>query len=572
MHPLRLIARAAAATLAATLAGISAFASAAEPLPLGVVLTPQVQDGKVARMDVELRLTAPGVAEGKTLVRAPIVLVGTPMAAYAENAITARDDKGELPLKAEDEAATPTGKYRRWLATRATVGDVVVRYGTAPRQVNAETRNGPLFDLRGEAGGVIGSGNYFQALPDTQEPYRVSVKWDLSKAPAGWRGVWSLGEGDATAVVPADVLAFSFYAVGPLQSVPEQSKDSKFALYWLSKPPFDAPKLADDTKRLYNYMAKFFDDEQATYRVFARANPYPAGGGTALAKSFMFGYGPNGETASGGDVQMLLAHEMAHNWPRLDGEDHALTAWYTEGTAEYYSTLLALRSGAISLDKFLKLVNEKSNDYYTNVYRDLSNAEAGKKFWQDPRAQRVPYGRGFMYFARVDAQIRQASGGRKTLDDLVLTVVKQQRAGQKVTLVEWEKMVVAELGEQGKKDFDAMVAGTRIEMPANAFAPCFKPGASTARPFELGFDDMRLGIVSNLREGSTAAKAGIKDGDKIVRMTPLTQVRDNDAATMDLTLQRGEQEVKASYLPRGAAVPSVQWTRVAGQPDAACKI
>ena len=549
----------------------SAVAFAAEPAALNVLLTPQVQEGKVSRIDVQLKLESPKLEAGKVLLRAPIVLVGTPMAGYGEGSIVARDDNGELPLKLEDEGASPTGKYRRWLTTRATAGDVTVSYGTAPRQVNAETRNGPLFDLRSEAGGVIGSGNYFYALPDGKQPYRVSLKWDLSKAPKSWRGIWSLGEGEASAVIPTETLAFSYYAAGPVKSYPD-AKNSNFGLYWLATPPFDVPVLAAETEKLYTYMAKFFGDEGGTYRVFIRGNPYPAGGGTALAKSFMFAYGAGGETASSGDLQMLLAHEMAHNWPRLDGDDHASTAWYTEGTAEYYSIVLALRAGAISLQKFRDLVNEKANDYHTNVYRDLSNAEAGKKFWQDPRAQKVPYGRGLMYLFRLNALLLEASSGKRSLDDLVLNVLRLQRSGQKVGIAEWEQMVAKELGEQGKSDFDKMVAGTRIELPATTFAPCFKVAPSTARPFELGFDEMRLGAVSHLREGSPAAKAGLKEGDKVLRMTPIDDARKSETKQMEATVLREEKELKFTFLPRAEPVPSVQWTRVPGVPDSSCKI
>ncbi|SEK87512.1 Predicted metalloprotease, contains C-terminal PDZ domain [Roseateles sp. YR242] len=562
------------ALVSAVLATAATGVMAAEPPALDVVLTPQVQEGRIVRLDVDMRLSAPAIDAGKTIVRAPVVLVGTPMAAYPAEAIRANDEKGELTLTASEEPATPTGTYRRWTADRATVGDVRLRYGTAPRVVNAETRNGPLFDLRSEAGGIIGSGNYFYALPESRAPHRVSLHWDLSKAPAGWRGVWSLGEGDQTAVIPPDTLAFSFYAAGPVQSKPQAqlSPTSPFAFYWLSPPPFDPIQLATDTEKLYKFMSKFFEDAGGSYRVFVRGNPYKAGGGTALAKSFMFSYGVTGETASGGDEQMLLAHEMAHNWPRLDGDEHALTAWYTEGTAEYYSTLLALRAGAISLDKFLKLANEKADDYYTNPYRTLSNAEAGKKFWQDARAQRVPYGRGFMYFARLDALLRASSKGKKRLDDLVLAVQRAQRRGGKVGLEEWDRMVTKALGAAGRKDFDAMVAGERIEMPPTTFGPCFKPVASTAAPFELGFDDMRLGAVSKLVEGSAAAKAGLKEGDRIVDLTPLREVRENATAHMALTVERDGQLLKVDYLPRGTAVPSVQWARVTTVPDTACKL
>lgn len=578
--------------MGALLAGtaLAAPASAAEaaevratppsaPLPtLDVVLAPHAvvgqggQVGQVDRLDVQLRIGAPGIVAGQALLRMPLTIVSTPTAAYDAAAIHASDERGPLKLTAVDEAATPTATYRRYEVDRATSGNVTVRYATPPRAVDAGTRNGPLFDLRAQPGGVMGAGVYFFALPEQADhaPYRITLKWNMAAMPAGARGVWSGGEGDQNTIGPADVLAFSFYAAGAVQSVPADGKGD-FGLYWLAKPPFDVAQLAGGLKKLYASMSAFFNDAGAPYRIFIRANPYPAGGGTALPKSFMFGYGVDGESASN-DLQMLLAHEMTHNWPRLDDSEHALTAWYTEGTAEYYSALLALRAGVIDQAKFLGVVNERAAGYYTNVFRNLSNTDAGAKFWTDARAQRVPYGRGFMYLARVDAQIRAASGGKRSLDNLVLEIRARQQRGGKVGNAEWLQMVVAEIGEGARAEFDEMVAGKPIAPLPSAFAPCYRPVRGSERPFDLGFDEMRLGVVSGLRADSAAAAAGVQEGDQIAAITPLRALRSDPAQVMRLGVQRGGQVLELSYLPRGAAVPSWHWERVAGVPEAACKL
>jgi hypothetical protein len=324
----------------------------AEPLPpaLDVVLTPHAAGGSVNRLDVRLRIASPGVAAGKTLLRMPLTIVSIPTARYDAAAIQASDERGPLTLVAVDEPPTPTGVYRHFDIERATAGDVVLRYGTSPRAVSSATRSGPLFDLRTQAAGIMGAGVYFFALPDTHYPYRITLKWDLSGMPVGSRGIWSLGEGEQSTVAPADTLAFSYYAAGPVKSEPANSRGN-FALYWIVEPSFKVVELADCIRKLYGYMSRFFTDEGAPYRVFIRADPYPGGSGTALAKSFVFGYGPDVET-NGRDRQMLLAHEMVHNWPRLNGEVHSETAWYTEGTAEYYSAARAARrrdrSGQVS--------------------------------------------------------------------------------------------------------------------------------------------------------------------------------------------------------------------------------
>lgn len=540
------------------------------PPALDVVLAPRAKGGAVDRLEVRMRIGHPDLAAGKTLLKMPLTQASIPTARYDAAAIQARDAKGPLKLVAVDETPIADEVYRHWKLDRATVGDVRVRYATPPRAVSSETRNGPLYDLRGEAGGIMGAGIYFFALPDTEHPYHITLEWDLSGMPAGSRGIWSLGEGPQSTVAPADTLAYSVYAAGPVKSAPAEG-EGHFSLYWLNPPPFDAGALSTRIRHLYGHMSEFFHDAGAPYRVFVRANPYPSGGGTAFPRSFMFGYGTGGETTDRGTV-MLIAHEMAHNWPTLQGEEHGAYAWYTEGTADYYAALLALRSGVIDQASFLSIINSYASDYYTNPFRSLGNEQVAARFWSDARAQRVPYERGFMYLARVDAQLREKSGGKRSLDTLVLEILARQRRGEKVGLREWVALVTRELGASARAEFEDMVAGKTIVPLPNSFGPCWSPVAVTERPFDLGFDKMRLAVVRDLRPGSAAEQAGVKEGDKILSMTPLQQARSNSEQKMELTVERGGQPLRLSYSPRGAPVPGWRWMRKPGVSDAACKL
>ena len=64
-----------------------------------------------------------------------------------------------------------------------------------------------------------------------------------------------------------------------------------FGMYWFGEPPFNVAKVAGTIKDVFLYMSKFFDDDQKSYRVFLRRNPYRGtGAGTTLERSFMFSY------------------------------------------------------------------------------------------------------------------------------------------------------------------------------------------------------------------------------------------------------------------------------------------
>jgi len=518
---------AAASLIAAVLAAVALLsfampAAAQDPPPkLDLVMTPHATGGDDSYLGVQMTLQAPTLKTGDGLVRLPLRLVGIPTARYDGDALTARDDQGPIPLTQSEEPPTPQGVYRRWSVGRATVGDVVVSYRAPPRRVTAATNNGPLFDLREEAGGFIGAGVGFLAAPVAPGPWRVKLTWD---APAGFRGVWSLGEGTVETVLPSEAIAFSYYTVGPLKSYPTEP-DPHFGLYWLADPPFAPAELGDRVRALYASMAKFFDDEGGSYRVFVRQNPFKGQGGTALARSFTFGYhAPSNPTVDG--LQGLVAHEMAHTWPALQGE-HGDTAWYSEGMAEFYALALSYRAGAIPVDRVLTTLNERADAYYSNPYVRLSNPEAAKKFWTDPIAQKVPYGRGFLYLLQTDFEIRKASGGKRSLDDVAKALRKRQVADQPYGIPQWLELVGAEIGlEKAQAGYDHMVSGGLLIAPAQGYAPCL-----------------------------TLAKADIRKDDEL--RTPLT-------------LRRGETQTTVS-LPRAAPVEAYRWARDPNTPATACR-
>ena len=560
----------AALALAAVL--VAGPAAAAEPAKLDVVLSPHATGDTDSYLGVKMTMQAPKLAAGAPLVRVPLKLVGIPRPDLGRDNLTARDDQGPIPLTEADEPPTPQGVYHRWSVGRATAGDVVVSWKAPPRRVTAATNNGPLFDLREEAGGFGGSGNGFFAAPVAEGPWKVHLSWDLSAAPAGSRGVWSLGEGTVDAVVPSEVLQFSYYYVGPIHSYPAKP-DPHFAFYWLSQPPFDPNALGDKMRALYGSMARFFDDEQGSYRVFVRQNPFKGTGGTGLARSFTFGYNYEAKPTVDG-LQGLLAHEMAHTWPALQGE-HGDTAWYSEGTAEYYSTVLSYRAGAISVDKVLKTFNDRADAYYSNPYIGYSNPEAAKVFWTDPVAQTVPYGRGWLYLQQADAAIRAASKGRRSLDDVVKDIRRRQVADKPYGIAVWLELVGQEIGPAAAKaGYDHMVSGGLLKPPPGLYAPCLLVVSHPDRPFQLGFARASLNddrVVRDLVRGSAAEQAGVRNGDVIVETSDINEVRRDEALSLTLTLRRGETRTTVTYLPRGAPVEGYRFARDPKVPDAACR-
>ncbi|HEY5755436.1 MAG TPA: hypothetical protein VIU34_06410, partial [Steroidobacter sp.] len=155
------------------LPGLTFSQSDAPPPALKLELKPHATDGTFDYVDGHMTLESPKLAANATLVKMPVIVVSIPTARYDGDALKARDDAGDLALTIKDESPTPTSTDRRWLASRATAGDVVITFRAPPRVITPTTRNGPLFDVRANGGGMTAAGITFIPIPDTSFPYRV---------------------------------------------------------------------------------------------------------------------------------------------------------------------------------------------------------------------------------------------------------------------------------------------------------------------------------------------------------------------------------------------------------------
>ena len=78
-------------------------------------------------------------------------------------------------------------------------------------------------------------------------------------------------------------------------------------------------------------------------------------------------------------------------------------------------------------------------------------------------------------------------------------------------------------------------------------------------------------IVEGLVPGSAADKAGLRNGDEILKPVGLDNVQSDQKLTVTWQVRRDGKTFAITYLPRGKSVEVPQWKRVEGISDAACK-
>jgi hypothetical protein len=546
---------------------------------LSITLAPGGVDanGNPAWIDITTRVSGISWKAGEPFLRIPAQFAGVPGVEYTDENLQASDSDGAVPLTAsiDDPDAGGFIYFRRWSPQRDTGEDITLQHRAPIAMRVPKLGAGPPFDLRAQGGGFSGAGNTFIVMPDTSQPFMIEIHWNLEALAPGSIGVSSFGEGDTVAPGPVDRLIASFFMAGPIGAFPSDRSQAKFSGYWIGTPLFDASALLQWSEKAYGVVVDFFEDKDPpAFRVLMRGNPYQGGGGAALMSSFLVSY-PDTQT-DGFKLRETIAHETVHNWVTSIAGPPGSTSWFSEGMTVAYTRKLLLRSGLFTADEFLESVNDTALGYYTNALNTTPNGDIAAGFWRDTRIRSLPYSRGSLYFAMVDAAIREKSAGQRSLDDLLKAFNARRVSGEAVSGDTWRDLVVAELGAGGGEALDSMLAGQLIVPPVDAFGPCFTRAEKTLRRFDLGFERESLfdepRIVKGLVEGSEAAKAGIRDGDLILQPVPLEEAQSDPEKTLKLQMRRGEETFEVDYLPRGESVQGYLWERVEGVADSACAL
>ncbi|HET8750819.1 MAG TPA: peptidase M61 [Sphingomicrobium sp.] len=561
------------------LTGAAAAPPYTAPAPsLSVSLKPgtAANSRDIDHLDVTLRMENASTAGGAPVLQIPLIINNVVTSAERIGDLEASDSKGPLHLVPREQGGSADGP-RQWSADRPVEGALQVHYRVPTSTPPAPRGAAPPLELTSESGGFSGAGSTFLLLPPGDATYRLSVNWDLSDLPAGAAGASSLGVGNATSSspLPAEALADSFFMAGTIGRFPDKGTADGFFSAWQGSPPFDVKPLMEWGAHLRGDYIRFFKDSSPEpYGVFIRRNLVNPGGGVALHHSFVTTYGE--KTGSDPhDLELTLAHEMFHTFaPRIGDPAGLESSWFGEGLATYYQRELPFRFGMIDSATFLEDLNYTAGRYYTNALGNAPNSEVPKRFWEDTRIRTLPYDRGALYFATVDDAVRKASGGKHSLDDLVLAMRARQLAGKTLTNADWEELVGKELGAKGVADFRAMLEGATPLPASDAFGPCFRRITKPLRRYQLGFDPKVLvepkRIVRGLIAGSAAAKAGLRDGDEILKPVGQDHIQGDQTGILTLQIRRGDREMTIRYLPRGETVDAWQWARVPGVPDTAC--
>jgi predicted metalloprotease with PDZ domain len=178
-------------------------------------------------------------------------------------------------------------------------------------------------------------------------------------------------------------------------------------------------------------------------------------------------------------------------------------------------------------------------------------------FYDDWYAELIPYMRGCVYLLQIDSSLRKASGifgfdQMSPLDDIIVDMGRRWQRGEKLQACDWLMYLWPYLGDVSH-GFRAMLRGTAMDLKDFIVAQEDSTLAPSMQEIlEYGFDKSSTNqrIVSGLVQGSRAAIAGLKNGDKILSTSRASVCAVSLSATFQVSIERAGQEVQISYWPR----------------------
>jgi predicted metalloprotease with PDZ domain len=256
----------------------------------------------------------------------------------------------------------------------------------------------------------------------------------------------------------------------------------------------------------------------------------------------------------GTGVGWLLSHELFHTWNgdryELDAPE-AVSYWFSEGFTNFYARRLLLRAGLMSGVDYVANVNDEVRRYLLSAIRTENAAKAAPDFFKSTDAHDLVYRRGDVVAMLVDAEIRRASGGERTLDALMQAFLRAHPPSRRPVVS--SDALLAKIASFTSRAFAEKIRGVVLrgevpDIPSSLFAPCMKGHVEALGPFELALDEAAAhdGRIERLVAGSNAEKAGLKNG-------------------RDAVLRRGLRRARCGMLEgavrgeRVARVQAVQW-------------
>ena len=367
---------------------------------------------------------------------------------------------------------------------------------------------------------AIGSGLLItpSSMKDTDK-IKVSITW--KDIPSQWKSLSSYGMDKSLSFITTKLeLLHALYVVGNIRVY--QISDPINPVYLSLYGNFDLQDkaMAADLGGIIKSQRSFFNDHDFPFYAISliEGDDPTSMGGTKIHNSFT-AYIPKGMDKICSYI--LIAHEHLHNWIGVkianNEKDEELNYWWSEGFTEYYTRVLALRSGGISLEEFIDECNQFFKNYYFSPVLNEPNDRIKRDFWNDKHIEKLPYYRGFVFALYLDNKIK-ANNPNNSLDQVMQDLFKAS-AQQSFSIQHFKNIIKTYIPEGIDKEILLYIdQGKTIEL--NELMKVLPIEKVKMGIYERGFDRDAFWdekIIKSIDKNSNAYKVGLRDGDQVIK-------------------------------------------------------
>jgi predicted metalloprotease with PDZ domain len=362
---------------------------------------------------------------------------------------------------------------------------------------------------------------------------------------------------------------------------------------------WDAPRAVADLKRIVEEWRRMWG--QLPYPVYYFLNVVVESGGGIEHKNCTLMMSTRWQTRTTRAYQNWLgvaSHEFLHAWnvKRLrpvalgpfdyENENYTRALWVAEGVTSYYGDLALLRAGLLGRREYLERLSERTAALETHPGRlVLPLEEASFDAWiREYRPDENTVNSAVSYYTKgaavaflLDARIRRASGGARSLDDAMRLAYRRYAGPHGFTDAEFRRTMEEVAGEPLDSWFDQVLRTTAeldyeeaLQWFGLRFAPADAPRADGHEKAWLGLatrgEPGRL-VVTAVPRGTPAYGTGVSVDDEIIaideyRVGPgemeelLRQFLPGDRIVLTISRRGRLQRVEMTL----GAEPAKRWT------------
>lgn len=481
-------------------------------------------------------------AEAPVAYRLSPVMQGGALSALAVEVAFQGDADGETRLDLPDHWAE--GEDLSRLVTQLQVQGATLAPGTGPARVLRHRPGAPIrvsyrFAVTGEPGRdhlkgepvvrptwFMAHGEAIFAAPAGRQAAPARFAW--GPRPAGWTLVSDLDHLARRPGRVSDIAESVMVGATELKVVERRLGRAPLRVAVLGSWPSPPERLADMAARIMIAEHALWRDQPQPFLITVTPLAGGEGGsysstGSGKGDAFAIESTTNRDPAQD---PHFLAHEYMHSWiaNQLGGlpeKDEARDYWFSEGFTDFYATRVLLASGVWSLEDYVARYNEVLTRYDGSPARNFTADQVMAVFWSDQDAQQSPYDRGRLLAVTWDRAVREASGGRLSLDD----VMRRQRdavrtgAAKGTGAALFPTLLNAVAPEiPVRADLERHVTrGETVRLQPGALGACLAISSQQVPVFDRGFDGAKsgqTGIITGVDPAGPAYAAGLRDGMK----------------------------------------------------------